>query len=69
MVVAALIFCGLGHYALWDDEAGTALTAKSILRTGDATAWVDDHNIFAYHEGAELRGLKRRHLPALRSPA
>ena len=62
---AGLLFFRLGHYALWDDEAGTALNAKSILATGDTSARVDDHNIFAYRGGAELRGLKNRYVPPL----
>jgi hypothetical protein len=64
-VWACLLFFRLGHYALWDDEAGTALTAKSILYTGDTSAFVDDHNIFAYRNGFELRNLKLRYLPPL----
>jgi hypothetical protein len=31
---AVLIFARLGHYALWDDEALTAMTAKNVWRTG-----------------------------------
>jgi hypothetical protein len=59
------LFARLGHYALWDDEAGTALNAKSILATGDMSVWVDQHNIFAYRGGAELRDLKNRYVPPL----
>lgn len=65
VVCAGLLLYRLDHYALWDDEAGTALTAKSILRNGDATAFVDDHNVFAYRAGFELRGMKLRYLPPL----
>lgn len=65
VVAAILLFAGLGHYGLWDDEAHTALSAKALLRSGDASAWVDDHNLLAYREGAELRDLKLRYLPPL----
>lgn len=60
-----LLFYNLGHYALWDDEANTALTAKAIIRTGDTSAKVDDHNFLLYREGAELENLKNRYLPPL----
>ena len=61
---AALIFPRLGHYALWDDEANTALFAQAVWRTGDTTA-VLDHNIIAYAGGIELKGLKNRTHPPL----
>lgn len=64
-IAAYLLFFRLGHYALWDDEAGTALSAKSILLDGDTTVHVDSHNIFAYREGFEVRDLKLRYLPPL----
>jgi len=60
-----LLFYNLGHYALWDDEANTALTAKAIIRTGDTSASVDDHNFLMYRQGAELENLKNRYLPPL----
>src|SRR6266852_1011387 len=50
---AVLIFARLGHYALWDDEASTALAAIGVWRTGDTVA-VIDHNIVAFHLGEEL---------------
>ena len=37
-----LLFARLGHYALWTDEASTAITAAGVWRTGDTTAWLDD---------------------------
>ena len=43
----------LGHYALWDDEANTALLAQSVWATGDTSAWRGD-NLIAYRHGAEL---------------
>jgi hypothetical protein len=62
---ACLLFFRLGHYSLWDDEAGTALNAKSILATGDTSAQIDDHNVFAYRGGVELQRLKNRYVPPL----
>lgn len=61
-----LLFARLGHYALWDDEAGLALSAIGVWRTGDTTA-VIGHNIFAYRYGYELRNLHLRYVPPLPS--
>ena len=58
------IFARLGHYSLWGDEAGTALSAIGVWRTGDTTA-VIGHNIFAYRNGYELRNLHLRYVPPL----
>ena len=58
------LFARLGHYALWDDEAGTALSAVGIWRTGDTTALLD-HNIVAYESGKDLRNLHERMMPPL----
>lgn len=63
---AALLLVRLGHYALWDDEAGTALTALGLLETGDTSAVVG-RNLFAYGGGAELEGLKLRYMPPLQA--
>jgi hypothetical protein len=63
---AILIFARLGHYALWLDEATTALAAIGVWRTGDTIA-VIDHNIVAYHSGEELRNLRFRYIPPLPS--
>jgi hypothetical protein len=63
---ALLIFARLGHYALWDDEATTALSAIGVWRTGDTTA-ILDHNIVAYDSGKELRNLHFRYMPPLPS--
>lgn len=63
---AVLIFARLGHYALWDDEATTALSGIGVWRTGDTTA-VIDHNIAAYESGKELRNLHFRYMPPLPS--
>jgi hypothetical protein len=58
------LFTRLGHYALWDDEAGTALSAVGIWRTGDTTALLD-HNLVAYESGKDLRNLHERLMPPL----
>jgi len=61
---AALVFARLGRYAFWNDEAYTALLAKSVWRTGDTHAVVG-HNIIAFKGGAALEGLKHRFDPPL----
>lgn len=58
------LFFNLGHFALWDDEATTALFAQSVWRTGDALALLD-HQVIAYDAGADLRGLYNRYMPPL----
>ena len=58
------LFARLGHYALWDDEAGTALSAIGIWRTGDTSALLD-HNLVAYESGKDLRSLHERLMPPL----
>ena len=66
-IAGVLLFAQLGRYALWDDEANTALTAKGIIRTGYTSASVDERNFLMYREGAELEELKNRYLPPLAS--
>jgi 4-amino-4-deoxy-L-arabinose transferase-like glycosyltransferase len=61
---ALLLFVNLGHYALWDDEANTALIAEGIWATGDTSAIVG-HNLVAYEGGWELKHLKERYIPPL----
>jgi hypothetical protein len=61
---AFLMFFRLGHYALWDDEADTALFAISVWRTGDTYAMLD-HNLIAHTYGQELKGLRNRYIPPL----
>ncbi len=63
---AVLLLARLGHYALWDDEAGTALTALGVLETGDTSALVG-RNLFAYGGGAELEGTRLRYMPPLQA--
>src|SRR5438874_501944 len=59
LVAASLLFCQLGHYALWDDEVGLALIAEQVWKTGDTGA-VIGHNIVAPHEGFLLKNLHDR---------
>lgn len=61
-----LLFYGLDHYALWDDEAMTALLARGILKTGDTSAFID-HNIIAYRNGILLSNGFDRSTPPLPS--
>jgi hypothetical protein len=63
-VCSFFLFFKLGYYALWDDEATTALYAKSVWRTGDTSALID-HNLVAYESGKELKNLKNRFIPPL----
>src|SRR3984885_4305709 len=62
---AILLFARLGHYALWDDEAITAMTARGVWRTGDTSAWVDDHNLLAYRNGLLIKHFADRYTPPL----
>jgi hypothetical protein len=64
LFAALLLFARLGHYALWDDEANTALFAQGICATGDTTA-VIGHNLVAYEGGWELKNLRERYIPPL----
>ena len=64
LIAATLLFARLGHYALWDDEAVVALSAKGVLQTGDTSA-VIGHNIVAYNGGILLRNLHDRSTPPL----
>lgn len=48
-----LTFKGLGNNVFWDDEAYTALLAKSIVNTGQAKGW-DGKNIHGWRFGKEL---------------
>lgn len=58
-IAGFLLFFRLGHCALWDDEADTALFAQSVWRTGDTSA-VLDNNIVAYRCGTNLHNLRER---------
>ncbi len=62
---AGLLFARLGRYALWDDEAITVMTARNVWQTGDTSAWVDGHNLLAYHNGLLIRNFKDRFTPPL----
>lgn len=63
-ISATLLFTRLGHYALWDDEAVTALAGKGVWKTGD-TSVVLDHNVVAYRSGLLLKGRYERSTPPL----
>jgi len=63
-VSSFFLFYRLGHYALWDDEADTALFAQTVWRTGDTYAMLD-HNIIAHTNGQELKNLYNRYIPPL----
>jgi hypothetical protein len=62
--VLFLLFFGLGHNSLWDDEANTALFGKSVWQTGDTNALLGD-NLIAFRGGLELKDLKNRLIPPL----
>jgi len=64
LIAAFLLFFNLGKYALWDDEADTALFAQSVWSTGDTYAMLD-HNLIAHTSGQELRGFYNRYIPPL----
>jgi len=61
---AVFLFANLGVYALWDDEAETALLARGVLATGDTTAVVG-HNLNARRGGINLIRLADRLTPPL----
>lgn len=61
---AFLLFFNLGAYALWDDEATTALFAQSVWKTGDTSARIGQ-NIVAYNSGIELKDFHNRFIPPL----
>jgi hypothetical protein len=62
LICSALLLFRLGHYALWDDEALTAIVAHNVWKFGDTYAW-DGTNIEAYRNGLELTGIKNRVFP------
>jgi len=64
VVSGVFLLANLGTYALWDDEAETALLARGVLQTGDTTALIG-HNINARRGGINLRGLAERLTPPL----
>ncbi len=64
VLFSALLFAGLGQYALWDDEANTALFARSLWHSGDLEAF-DGRNVIAYSQGFELTETRNRQIPPL----
>jgi len=65
LMAAALLFTRLGHYALWDDEAVTSLTAKNVMVTGDTGVAVENGNLMLYNSGFLLHNLHDRSSPPL----
>ena len=66
LCATVMLFTRLGHYALWDDEAITALHAIGVWNTGDTSAIIG-HNIVAYRGGALIRDMRERHTPPFAS--
>ena len=64
LLAALALFTRLGHYALWDDEAYTALIGEGVWQTGDTSA-VLGKNIVAYRGGSQLSNLKVRYMSPL----
>jgi hypothetical protein len=60
-----LLFARLGHYALWDDEALAALSAKAVQATGDTGVLLDHDNIVAYRDGLCVHDFADRSTPPL----
>lgn len=60
----AFLFTHLGTYALWDDEAETALGALSVWEKGDTGAKVG-HNLNARRGGINLKEMADRLTPPL----
>ncbi len=67
LAIVALLFARLGHYALWDDEAVTALNAKGVMRTGDTSVWMDHGNIIGSRGGNMVVDFHDRSTPPLAS--
>jgi hypothetical protein len=63
-ICGLLLFWRLGHYALWDDEALTALIGKGILATGDTSIYVGE-NVVAFRDGLMVRDGKDRITPPM----
>ena len=64
LVSGAFLFIHLGTYALWDDEAETALGALSVWEKGDTSAKVG-HNLNARRGGINLKEMADRLTPPL----
>jgi hypothetical protein len=65
VLMAALLFVQLGHYALWDDETMVGLAAKGVVRTGDTSVLMDHGNVLAYRGGILVRDFHDRSTPPL----
>lgn len=66
-VLALLLFSRLNHYALWDDESVTALDAKGIMKTGDASVLMEHGNIIGYRNGTAVQNFVDRVDPPLQN--
>ena len=64
MLFGILVSVGLGHYALWDDEANTALFAQSVWEHGIPRAELGE-NIIAFRHGVELTDGVNRFMPPM----
>lgn len=62
-VMSVLILARLGTYALWDDEANTALYGEAVWNTGDTSA-VHGDNVIMYRNAVELDGTLHNRLVA-----
>jgi len=56
-IAAILIFAGISHYPLWDDDAIDSLMGRAIIQTGDTSAIIG-HNIMGYRNGLLLNKLR-----------
>ena len=63
LVMATLILARLSMYALWDDEANTALFGRGVWRTGDTSGDLAP-NVVAYGNGLELDAQLRNRVVA-----
>lgn len=64
LICAFTILYNIGHYALWDDEAMTALLGESVWRTGDTSIYFG-HNIIAYEGGMLVKNGRDQYEPPL----
>jgi hypothetical protein len=53
LMAACLAGAGINQHGFWDDEASTALFARSLLHTGHLDAW-DGQNLNSFHGGTNL---------------
>jgi hypothetical protein len=63
IMFSLLVFARLGTYALWDDEAQTALFGQAVWATGDTSAR-HGHNTVLYRDAVEIDSQLRNRLVA-----